>query len=522
MSPPVRAPQFPRDRTWLNTPKPLSLRDLRGRVVLLDFWTYGCINCLHVLPDLAWLDQKYADQLVVIGVHTPKFAHEQSETAVQQAIQRYGIQHPVVNDCDRTLWNQYAVRAWPTLVVINPSGYIALQVAGEGQLSRIDSEIAALLGQQPDPNPKPIPPTPISPPSTARVTQQEINLNFPGGIWVDEQCDRIFIADTGHHRLVVTDLHSNPQTVIGTGQSGWQDGDWATAQFSMPQGLTFDPVQQQLYVADTGNHLIRCVDLNLGHVKTLAGTGCQSRIIYPHGGQGLDVDLNSPWGLALIYPYLYISMAGSHQIWALDLATNQISTLIGTGAEACVDGSPAIAAFAQPSGLCLDRCTEVCTDRPNLYVADSESSSIRQIDWAAPSVQTLCGSGGLFDFGHQDGIGDQVRLQHCLGVCAIDDSLWIADTYNHAIKQLNLKTRQCVTRWGTGQPGYQDSDENGSEKCGESEKCDRNFPQTCSPPAQFNEPSALSATSTHLYIADTNNHAIRRIDLSSNHVTTLI
>lgn len=513
MPPRVRAPQFPRDLTWLNTPAPPSLRDLRGTVVLLDFWTYGCINCLHVLPDLVWLEQKYADQLVVIGVHTPKFAHEQSETAVQQAIQRYGIQHPVINDCDRSLWNQYAVRAWPTLVVIDPEGYIALQVSGEGHLEQINTVIATLLGQESDSVPAPIKPLPQQVPSSnLRTNGQNLELSFPGGIWVDEVSDRMFVADTGNHRIAIATLDGNLKTVVGTGQSGWQDGNFETAQFNMPQGLTFDAVQQRLYVADTGNHLIRCLDLGQEQIHTLAGTGRQSRLIYPHGGRATEVDLNSPWGLALVYPDLYMAMAGSHQIWVLNLVTNRISTLIGTGAEACVDGSPAIAAFAQPSGLCIDLCTDVCTDRPNLYVADCESSSIRQVDLATPSVQTLCGSGGLFDFGNRDGVGDQVRLQHCLGICAIDDTLWIADTYNHAIKQLNLDTRECITRWGTGQPGYQDG--NGM--------CDRNSPQNSSQPALFNEPSALSATSTHLYIADTNNHAIRRIDLANHYVSTLI
>ncbi|MGP1386349.1 MAG: thioredoxin-like domain-containing protein [Thainema sp.] len=517
MPPHVRAPQFPRDLTWLNTPNSLSLRDLRGTVVLLDFWTYGCINCLHVLPDLAWLEQKYAEQLVVIGVHTPKFAHEQSEAAVQQAIQRYDIQHPVINDCDCTLWNQYAVRAWPTLVVIDPNGYIALQVSGEGHLERINTVIAKLLGQEPESMPVLASALPQkTPPSNLHTKGQNLELSFPGEIWVDELCDRMFIADTGHHRIAISTLDGKLQATIGTEQSGWQDGDFATARFNMPQGLTFDAVQQRLYVADTGNHLIRCIDLEQEQVHTLAGTGRQSRVIYPHGGRATEVDLNSPWGLALVYPHLYMAMAGSHQIWVLNLVTNQISTLIGTGAEACVDGSPAIAAFAQPSGLCIDQCTDVCTDRPNLYVADCESSSIRQVNLATTRVQTLCGSGGLFDFGDRDGVGDQARLQHCLGVCAIGNTLWIADTYNHVIKQLNLNTRKCVTRWGTGQPGYRDG--NGM--------CDRNSPQNspqnCSQPALFNEPTALSATSTHLYVADTNNHAIRRINLSNNHVSTLI
>lgn len=120
----VRAPELPPDRPWLNTDKPLSLQQLRGRIVILDFWTYCCINCLHVLPDLKYLEQKYQDSLTVIGVHSAKFDHEKEVENIRQAILRYDIEHPVVVDSSFRVWQEYAVRAWPTLIVIDPEGYV--------------------------------------------------------------------------------------------------------------------------------------------------------------------------------------------------------------------------------------------------------------------------------------------------------------------------------------------------------------------------------------------------------------
>jgi thiol-disulfide isomerase/thioredoxin len=484
----VRAPELPQDFSWLNCDRPLSLKHLRGRVIILDFWTYGCINCLHVIPDLTYLEQTYGDRLIVIGVHTAKFDQEQDPDSVQQAIWRYGISHPVVVDRDRRIWEQYAVRAWPTLVVIDPQGYVVATVSGEGQRQILDDLIQQLIKQEGSTLDDELLRLTLEP--QALLTSP---LAFPGKVLADEGSDSLFIADTGHHRIVITSLNGTVKEVIGTGTAGWVDGNWLTAQFSAPQGLAYDRQRQVLYVADTGNHLLRQLDLQQQQVTCLAGIGTQSRSLFPQGGKAAETALNSPWDLVQAGDALFVAMAGSHQIWMIDLAKGTAQTLIGTGAEFCVDGSPEIAAFAQPSGI-------TGNDR-ELFVADSESSSIRAIALKpSPTARTVCGSGQLFEFGDRDGVGLDVRLQHCLGIVSAQKYLWVADTYNHKIKQVHPPTGECRTVCGSGSAGLQDG---------------------IGINAWFAEPSGISATDRYLFVADTNNHAIRRISLPSLEVTTL-
>ncbi|HHP7243900.1 MAG TPA: thioredoxin-like domain-containing protein, partial [Elainellaceae cyanobacterium] len=407
----VRAPDLPQTGSWLNCDQSVSLKDLRGYVVILDFWTYSCINCLHVIPDVRYLEQKYGDRLVVIGIHTAKFDHEHDLESVRQAIARYGIMHPVVVDSDRHVWEQYAVRAWPTFVVIDPMGYVVATISGEGQRENLDRLIQQLIADLAKNGAKngaenrtlDTSSVSLSPQSPALHTSP---LAFPGNVVADAELDTLFIADTQHHRIVITTLNGTLKSVIGTGIAGWRDGDYETAQFSSPQGLAID--RQTLYVADTGNHLIRHIDRSQQHVSTIAGTGVQSRWLFPHGGKALDVDLNSPWDLVIVDVVMYVAMAGAHQIWAIDRdGTSQ--TFIGTGAEFCVDGTRDTAAFAQPSGT--------TTDGNDLFVVDSETSSVRRIRRGeSPTADTVCGSGQLFEFGDRDGIGSNVRLQHCLGL----------------------------------------------------------------------------------------------------------
>ncbi|PSB35248.1 thioredoxin-like domain-containing protein [Stenomitos frigidus] len=490
----VRAPAFNQALLWLNCDRPLSLKALRGQIVLLDFWTYGCINCLHVLPDLQYLEQKYSQHLTIISIHTAKFDHEQHLESVEQAILRYGITHPVVVDRDRDLWEQYAVRAYPTFVLIDPQGYIVTTLAGEGRRQVLDDLIQRVLEEHTGKGT-------LSEPFLQAIVQSQPPLTplaFPGKVLADEASDTLFIADTGHHRLVLTTLDGALKATIGTGSAGWQDGAWEMAQFAAPQGMALDTTGQMLYIADAGNHLLRRLDLVQQTVSTLAGTGVQSRAIFPHGGRALDIALNSPWDLALLGKQLYIDMAGSHQIWVMDLVQQTLQTFMGTGAEGCVDGLPDIAAFAQPYGI--------ATDGTQLFVADSETSSIRAITLnptsidPAPIVQTVCGQGQLFAFGDRDGIGLDVQLQHCSGLVYAQGSLWIADTYNHKLKQLHPATQTCQTIAGGIASGFEDG--MGTAVC-------------------FSEPSGLAHASDRLYLADTNNHAIRCMHLKSLEVTTL-
>ncbi len=482
----VRAPEIEGGSGWLNTDKPLSLAALKGKVVLLDFWTYGCINCIHIIPDLKRLEAKYPNQLVVIGVHSAKFKNEKETENIRRIILRYEIEHPVYNDSEFAVWQSYAVRAWPTQVLIDPAGYIIGGVSGEGNYEIIDQAISKAIDEfrkRGELNEEPLKLV------LERAKVGDLPLAFPGKILADAASDRLFIADSNHNRIVITRLDGTLVDTIGASDVGAADGAFDKATFYRPQGLAL--AGDNLYVADTENHLIRRVDLKTRTVETIAGTGKQSRT-WPESpvlGRGRSVALNSPWDLQLIGRTLYIAMAGPHQIWKLDLDKDEVAIFAGSGQEARIDGPLLRSGFAQPSGI--------ATQDNTLYVADSESNIIRAIDIAGGKVETLVG-GDLFDFGDIDGSGDDVRLQHPLGIISVGDKLLIADTYNHKIKELDPKRRRVTTLFGSGKPGQAD----GSS-------------------ASFYEPGGLALANGKLYIADTNNHAIRVVDLKTKQSSTL-
>ena len=481
--PRVRAPEITGGRGWLNTDKPLSLAALKGKVVLLDFWTYGCINCIHIIPDLKKLEAKYPNQLVVIGVHSAKFQNEKETENIRRIILRYEIEHPVYNDSEYAVWQSYGVRAWPTQVLIDPAGYVIGGVSGEGNYDVIDQAIAKTIEdfrKKGELNEEPLKLV------LERAKVGDLPLAFPGKIIADSGTDRLFIADSNHNRIVVTKLDGTLVETIGTGEAGAADGAFDKATFYRPQGLAL--AGDNLYVADTENHLIRRVDLKSRTVETIAGTGQQSHE-YFKTGPARTVALSSPWDLQLAGRVLYIAMAGPHQIWKLDVDKNEVSTFAGSGREARLDGPVDKAGFAQPSGI--------ATDGKTLYVADSESNIIRAIDFDGRSVKTLVG-GDLFEFGDVDGTGDDVRLQHPLGLITYGDKLLIADTYNHKIKELDPKQEKVTSLFGTGKPGQSDG---------------------TSP--SFYEPGGLALANGKLYVADTNNHAIRVIDLKTKRAATL-
>ena len=480
----VRAPEITGGRGWLNTDKPLSIEALKGKFILLDFWTYGCINCIHIIPDLKKLETKYANQLVVIGVHSAKFKNEKDTENIRHIILRYEIEHPVYNDADFNVWQSYGVRAWPTQVLIDPQGYVVGSVSGEGNYEVIDNTIAKLAEEfrkRGELNEQPLKLV------LERTKVGDLPLAFPGKLLADAANNRLFISDSNHNRLVLTKLDGSLIETIGTGERGAQDGSFDKATFYRPQGLALSG--DLLYVADTENHLIRRINLNTKTVETIAGTGKQSLESGFREGPARSTALSSPWDLQLLGQTLYIAMAGPHQIWKLDLDKNEVSTFAGSGREARLDGPLQDSAFAQPSGL--------TSDGKNLYVADSESNIIRQIDLQAGEVKTLVG-GDLFEFGDVDATGDRVRLQHPLGIFAAGQKLLIADTYNHKIKELDPKLQKVTTLLGTGKPGQLDS---------------------TSP--SFYEPGGLGIANDKLYVADTNNHAIRVVDLKTKRTTTL-
>jgi DNA-binding beta-propeller fold protein YncE len=480
----VRAPELTGGRGWLNTDKPLTIAALKGKVVLLDFWTYGCINCIHIIPDLKRLEAKYAKQLVVIGVHSAKFDNEKETENIRRIILRYELEHPVYNDAEFKVWQSYGVRAWPTQVLIDPAGYVIGAVSGEGNYELIDQVVGKVVGdfrKRGELNEEPLNLV------LERAKIGDLPVAFPGKVLADAGSDRLFIADSNHNRIVVTKLDGTLLETIGTGARGSTDGSFDKATFYRPQGMALDG--DHLYVADTENHLIRRVDLKARTVQTAAGTGEQSHE-YFNNGAARSVALSSPWDLQLVGRTLYIAMAGPHQIWKMNLDGDQVSTFAGSGREARLDGALLEAGFAQPSGL--------TSDGKNLYVSDAESNIIRKIDLAKSEVDTLVG-GDLFEFGDTDGSGDEVRLQHPLGVVSNGNTILVADTYNHKIKELDPKARRVTSFLGTGKPGQSDG-----------------------AVPSFYEPAGLSIANGKLYVADTNNHAIRVVDLKSKKTSTLV
>ncbi|MFW3460711.1 thioredoxin-like domain-containing protein [Streptomyces microflavus] len=429
----VRAPELIGKGGWLNTgDRQYTLSELRGRIVILDFWTFCCVNCLHVLDELRELEEKHRDTVVIIGVHSPKFVHEAEHQAVVDAVERYEVHHPVLDDPELATWKQYAVRAWPTLVVIDPEGYVVAQHAGEGHAHAIEKLVEELeaehgakgtlrRGDGPYVAPEPV----------------ATHLRFPGKALLLPD-GGFLVSDTTRHRLV--ELDEDGETVrrhFGTGERGLSDGGPDEARFSEPQGLAVLP-DGRIAVADTVNHAIRALDLTTGVTSTLAGTGRQWWQGTPTSGPAREVDLSSPWDLAWFGDRLWIAMAGVHQLWTYDPEDQSVRVAAGTTNEGLVDGPAAEAWFAQPSGLA------VSADGERLWIADSETSALRWVD-RDEHVHTAVGT-GLFDFGHRDGAASQALLQHPIGVTALPDgSVAISDTYNHALRRYDPATDEVTT-----------------------------------------------------------------------------
>src|SRR3990167_6069309 len=477
------APELAGGTAWFNVSEPLTIPDLKGKVVLLDFWTYCCINCMHIIPDLKKLETKYAKELVVIGVHSGKFDNEHESENIRQAILRYEIEHPVINDSNYTIWQAYGARAWPTLVLIDPEGNIVGSDTGEGHYEILDKLIGKLVSDFRSKNLINEKPIPLS---LEKYKQGPSFLSYPGKVLADEASNRLFIADSNHNRIVITNLEGEVLDIAGNGETGRNDGDFKDSSFHHPQGMTLRG--DNLYVADTENHLIRKLDLKAKTVKTIAGTDKQAAFM-DTGGMGTFSSLNSPWDLVYLDGRLYIAMAGAHQIWVMDLETTVFQPFAGSGAEGRTDGLLDKSALAQPSGITVSG--------KRLYFADSEVSSIRYVDLEKKEVKTVVGQ-DLFVFGDVDGKGDEVRLQHPLGVFNHNGLVYIADTYNHRIKVLNPLDRTCRTFAGNGKAGYVDGKD-----------------------ARFYEPGGLSIARNKLYVADTNNHAIRVVDMKTKEVSTL-
>ncbi|MDE1770038.1 MAG: redoxin domain-containing protein [Thaumarchaeota archaeon] len=483
----TKASEFPTDFDWINTKEPLSLEKLRGHIIVLDFWTYCCINCMHTLPVLAELEKKYKDRPVIfIGVHSAKFFNEKDRKNIEQAVMRYEVQHPVLVDKEMVVWNKFGVGGWPTIVIIDPNGILVYRQSGEGQKEMIEDTIDVLLEKHERARTLAREPIKI----TSTIQRSQTTLSFPGKISISK--GRIAISDSNHNRIIITDLSGKIEHTIGSGKTGLTDGKFSESSFFRPQGVVWK--DNLLYVADTENHALRVIDLEKNQVITLVGTGVQGpwRSI---GGKGKDVSISSPWDVAVKDNIVFIAMAGNHQIWTYDTMTDLAKPFAGSGHENIIDGDRMHAQLAQTSGIFVYGDI--------VYFTDSETSSVREIDLKTNYVRTIIGH-GLFVFGHKDGSNDEALFQHPLGLCATADKIFVADTYNSTVRIIDLENQKVSTIIGKhGMDGICKSGDPNCDTLG------------------LYEPSDVEFYQDKLYITDTNNHLIRIYDLKTNILKTL-
>ncbi|XP_006162826.1 NHL repeat-containing protein 2 isoform X1 [Tupaia chinensis] len=518
----LSVPEFPEGLEWLNTEEPISVyKDLCGKVVVLDFFTYCCINCIHLFPDLHALEHAYSDKdgLLVIGVHSAKFPNEKVLDNIKSAVLRYNITHPVVNDADASLWQELEVSCWPTLVILGPRGNMLFSLIGEGHKDKLFLYTSIALKYYKD---------------RGQIKDNKIGIKlykdslppspllFPGKVTVDHATNRVVIADTGHHRILVVGKNGQIQYSIGGPNPGRKDGIFSESTFNSPQGVAI--MDNIIYVADTENHLIRKIDLEAENVSTVAGIGIQGTDT-EGGANGEQQPISSPWDVvfgtsgseAERSDILWIAMAGTHQIWALlldscklpkknELKKGTCLRFAGSGNEENRNNAyPHKAGFAQPSGLSL------ASEDPwsCLFVADSESSTVRTVSLKDGAVKHLVGGErdpmNLFAFGDIDGVGISAKLQHPLGVTwdKKRNLLYVADSYNHKIKVVDPQTKNCTTLAGTGDANHVISS---------------SFTEST-----FNEPGGLCIAENGrlLYVADTNNHQIKVMDLETKVISVL-
>ncbi|MGE0251641.1 MAG: thioredoxin-like domain-containing protein [Dongiaceae bacterium] len=462
--------------TWLNVPKPITLGQVFGRIVILDFWTFSCVNCLHILPSMRRIERAFADDVVIIGVHSPNFPYERQVERVSKAIARYQIEHPIVHDPELKLWDAYQVKAWPTLILLSPEGKIFQRQAGEPDADKLLEAVGNAVRRF-----KAMRKLRSGETELQKAPQEGGSLRFPG------QMARVTIngnkfwavADTGHHQIVLLNDQGQETQRIGRGApGGFKDGEFGGAAFDNPHSLAGS--EDVLYVGEMGNHAIRKIDFKTKTVETLAGN-TRRGLTLTKEVPAKETSLASVAGLALLDERLFFSNMGTHQIGELNLSTLTLQPFVGSGMKEIKDGKGRAAQLAQPSGLAFSG------DGKTLYFADSDNSSIRQVDMKSAEVTTLAGK-GMADSGKRNGAFNQARFQHPLGVARWRDALFVADTYNQNIRRMELKNK-------TVEDSFKD------------------FTSDDANPIPLASPEGLAVEDNTLYVVDSSNHRIIAMDL---------
>ncbi len=442
----------------LNTKKPLKVADVKGKIVLVDFWTYGCINCQQVIPDLKYLEAKYPQELVVVGVHSAKFENEKDSFEIKKAVARYGITHPVINDSKFEIWESFGVRAWPTLVLIDPDGKVYKAYSGEGHRGDLDRDIFAISNKYKGKI------------NNAKIEMAEeahkMEFKFPSKISEvqnfssDGKAARAvyFLTDSSHHQIVGLEKNGKEFLRIGNGKEAFNENSLAR-----PQGTVFkDGI---LYIADTANNSLRAYDFKTKRITTLVGDGTRGRT------------WASPWDLEFISnDEIAVAMAGTHQILSYNIKTKKVDVIAGSGVESIDDGVLPGNSLSQPSGL------SHIGDK--LYFVDAETSSLRVLEKG--SITTLIGK-GLFDFGLVDGDKSKALMQHTTGVYATKDKVYLADTYNNAVRVYDVKTGKLTTL-----------------------------------AKGFKEPNDVFLSDGKLIVVSTGEHALKKVDIKNGKVEKFI
>ena len=277
--------------------KPILISSDMKKPLLLDFWTFGCMNCLNIIPDLKLLENMFGDDLDIVSIHTPKFEKEQNIKSLKKSLDFLDISHSVIADNDACLWDAYAVKAWPTWILVDPSGYVALHEQGEGHLQKFAQAIQSFIDVPAKEEPF------VS-------TKKDMSVIEVSKDWMTIGCQSELDIYTGDKKV---------KTVKG---------------FSMISGLLI--VDDTVFVADRYRGEVSIIDLNSYAQKILVK------------------GLRAPYGLEFIHSNLFISLAGSHKITVVNLDTLQTQEIAGNGFEGLRDGVGDQVLLAQPQALAFD------------------------------------------------------------------------------------------------------------------------------------------------------------------------